>query len=470
MSRTRRATSRIAAACAAATVLAWLGAPAPAGAQDEQDEQDEQAVSVDLGYTCELPAGPAAVRLGVTAVFPPAGTVGHPVQPADPALRLSVPPAALADLPEAFAVTAVLRLTTVIAHGGEETPGSWSGAQAAPAELPAEGDLVLEAPSEVAPVTVEFPGELTFAARELSVELTGYRADGTVAEPPTTALTCAADPGQDTTLAAVPVSAEGAPPSSTTPPAPDEPGGITVDEPPTGRAPRAEIPPECRRIPDLPPEFTTPFCAQLLGYTNVAKLKAAAYQPPGIQNIMASRLYPACPEDPAVACQRARTLPNYQGEPKLPPAPNAFLPFGFVPSEATMQLTQEGVGVVYLWSTRVRPYVGLTTANVRLTARISDVTVAGVPLDVGPDCRTVTPIEAELTANYESYSITLGGLLQGTVTIPAFTGCGVDEDLDPLLTGMISGPGNYVRMTQGRVCPFEGNQVGCPPVVPAPRR
>ena len=40
--------------------------------------------------------------------------------------------------------------------------------------------------------------------------------------------------------------------------------------------------------------------------------------------------------------------------------------------------------------------------------------------------------------------------LKGKVTIPEFTGCGTQgDDLDPLLNGTISGPGNMLHMTQG---------------------
>ena len=94
---------------------------------------------------------------------------------------------------------------------------------------------------------------------------------------------------------------------------------------------------------------------------------------------------------------------------------------------------------------------------------LSDVTVDRVPVDVGPDCQTGTPAHLHLIAPAGYYPQNVppselkgkpgefqplggggpGGYLQGTADIPAFSGChnGAD-DLDPLLTAMISGPGN----------------------------
>jgi hypothetical protein len=93
----------------------------------------------------------------------------------------------------------------------------------------------------------------------------------------------------------------------------------------------------------------------------------------------------------------------------------------------------------------------------------------GVPIELGPDCRTATPIDVVLTAKAGTYSITEGGVLDGTITIPPFTGCGVNEDLDVMITSLVSGPNNYVKMTQSKVCSL-GNQVNCPPVAPVPQR
>ncbi|MBC7269927.1 MAG: hypothetical protein H5T76_14660, partial [Streptomyces sp.] len=75
------------------------------------------------------------------------------------------------------------------------------------------------------------------------------------------------------------------------------------------------------------------------------------------------------------------------------------------------------------------------------------------------------------------YQLTSGGPLTGEFTIPAFTGCGTGgEDLDPLLTASVSGPGNYTKQIQGQTCaPLVFNPAECtedlqPLQVPAPQR
>ena len=77
------------------------------------------------------------------------------------------------------------------------------------------------------------------------------------------------------------------------------------------------------------------------------------------------------------------------------------------------------------------------------TLRLSDIAVDRVPLDVGPDCHTRTPVTLRVIGLYNntnpmdpaSYNVFLGGPLNGTADIPAFTGCRHgSENLDPLMT------------------------------------
>jgi hypothetical protein len=86
--------------------------------------------------------------------------------------------------------------------------------------------------------------------------------------------------------------------------------------------------------------------------------------------------------------------------------------------------------------------------------RIYNLEVNGVPFNVGQHCQTSAPTTLVLRANSLTgqYSITNGGVLSGFVTLPTFTGCGVGENLDPLLNGSISGSGNFVKLTQGPTC------------------
>jgi hypothetical protein len=135
------------------------------------------------------------------------------------------------------------------------------------------------------------------------------------------------------------------------------------------------------------------------------------------------------------------------------------LTFGFQPTFATMTTTQVGTMIVETWQ-----HAGVPKATVtgQENIALSDVTVncvpangtcvgSGAPLDVGPNCRTSKPVAINLSG-VPPYQPLIGGPLEGTLTIPKFTGCGVTENLDPLLNAPLSGSGDLIRIIQGTPC------------------
>ncbi|MGI5169519.1 DUF6801 domain-containing protein [Spirillospora sp. CA-253888] len=222
--------------------------------------------------------------------------------------------------------------------------------------------------------------------------------------------------------------------------------------PGTGRTAKADTvppdeatPPECGKLTG--PPKTTPACAYMAGYSNIAKLGAAtalndpAYAEPTPTNLV---IYPpsGTPIKFGADFQFVRSMR----------AAATTLQFGFMPVTAKMELTQ--VDAPARMDGSMVPGGGFTvTARTRMTIRLHDVRVNGTRLDVGPRCRSVRPAEITLTGGTPEYkSILLGGPLRGVYTIPPFTGCGVGEDLSPLLTASVSGPGNAIKMMQGKVC------------------
>ena len=161
--------------------------------------------------------------------------------------------------------------------------------------------------------------------------------------------------------------------------------------------------------------------------------------------------------------------------------------FGAVPAEATIhvsQLRDDGGLLVPLdvsgqkitWFPDAGPRADEFPARYEVVSdaimtgqvdvRISDVRVDGVSLDVGESCRSVAP--AQLSATGEGYvaqdyvvtdvnptppgkfNPALGGLLTGSISIPAFTGCSAgSDDLGPLLTAMVSGETLPVKIIVG---------------------
>lgn len=159
----------------------------------------------------------------------------------------------------------------------------------------------------------------------------------------------------------------------------------------------------------------------------------------------------------------------------FPVAHSAVLGFGAIPITADLHLTQlvrhgqivplevvSKVGIAFPF--REYPTHVTGQANVR----IANVFVDQVPLHVGPNCHTVTPLRLDLVGNPKTYNLFSGGLLTGTVRIPNFTGCGTGgDDLDPLLNGTISGPGNQLVQHQGNLAPWDPTKPhdcnGCKP-------
>lgn len=479
----------------AVLVAAVFGPMPTAAAQDETT-----SVDAVLGYLCPFPSGEQRIDVRLVADLPLDATVEQPVRPSGLAITVTVPPTALADLTGvgATSVTAVARVGVSITHGGATADTNWSGTETSRVPLPAEGDLELPLePARVAPAVLGRPGEMTFSATGLSLALTSYLPDGAVTDPPSLDLTCTLAPDQDSLLAVVQISEVGTP--GTVKPPPD---AVRVDDPRAGAASggtavMADLPENCEIIesPAGPAGNAPKYCVNVVGYSNLAKLNASVFQPLSRANIgptvvadnFADPVYGNCrpdapPEEPpgtrvSINCQKAYILPNLAGEPVLAPSENQWvLPFGFVPTKASMQLTQIGMSTadIAAHSAVIAKY-GHARITARYIARVYGASVNGVPFDLGPNCRTASPIEVHLSGKpgrgAGTYSLTAGGPLNGTVEIPPFTGCGVTEDVSPMLTGLISGGGNLVRLTQGRICTLTGSQFGCNPVhVPDPVR
>ncbi len=192
--------------------------------------------------------------------------------------------------------------------------------------------------------------------------------------------------------------------------------------------------------------------------------------------------------------------------------------FGSIPVEATVQLRQPRdeenlpVGIEirqelgdYCDGVGYSPYPNLP--GVPLNSRYAPASVEGsvevvvlrlkvdgVDLDLTGSCRTREPgplsmtSREHFTANPENLqpgvtptpanilttpylNIALGGLLFGTADIPPFAGCTTasGEDVSPLLTATISGPGNPVTMrTNGLVrgCVDLPTDQECEPLLP----
>jgi hypothetical protein len=223
-----------------------------------------------------------------------------------------------------------------------------------------------------------------------------------------------------------------------------------------------------------------PGCAYVAGFTNAKKLGEAAFVGPALTDLVIGLATYETNGGTYLQLNNAG-LPQYKGQAEFPPARATLLGFGFMPVSATLQLSEDGTfNAIFIQRApgkfgckKRKKDCALTTITVRLDLRLYDVDVNGVPLNVGPHCQTATPFTVTLLGKYPAYQIYSGGPLTGTVNIPPFKSCSNGADnLDPIFTASVSGPGNETLLTQGFPCvPYSSSTPvpGCPPVKPKPK-
>ncbi|WP_106400387.1 DUF6801 domain-containing protein [Actinocorallia populi] len=373
-----------------------------------------QAAEADLSYACAFSSGRAKTGVTVSGTFPDTGTAGQPLAPGRITLTLTVPRAALPDAVPA--VTADLAMSLV--QGTAATPVDWPVFTLPAAPVPESGDVTLTGSAAVPPVTPPAEGSAVFTAGALKLAV------GEAVE-----VSCAPEPGTATAVATIPV-ASGAAPGT---------------------------PPECGKIAIDPADPGNTGCAYMTGFANVAKLGAAtllndpASAGPALTNVI---VHPP---------KAGHLLVDFQFASPLR-ARSTFLVFGFMPTTAVIEMSQPEKGLVDLSIA-----TGKLTVTGEMEIRITEASINGTPLDIGPRCRGRTPAKIEAVGGEDYGNPLVGGSLNGSFAIPEFIGCGVGEDLSRIFSGAVSGPGNLLKLVQGPVCapPDPGE---CPPKVPELRR
>jgi len=484
--RSRRSLTAGAVAVLISAGVVASGATAAAG---------QQAARLPLNFACGFPTGTQQVSTQVAATFPATATAGQPIQPTGAGIGVTMPNSVISYFRglSASSVGLSAALGTTVAANGTSATVPWQRLVSPVTPLPAPGGTVITASGTVPTVTIGAAGVATFSVTGLSLVFSPFRADGRATDPASVLVECKLDAGQSTSLAKVPVTgtansshpgritAGSQPGSSPTPGAvrsakspcpPLPPGGLKLNP----RFPPPQPPKRLRKKPSHQPE---PGCAYIAGFSNVRKLHESALVGPGLTKLdIGVTIYLDQPPTKKhnYFQQRSAGQLDYQGKEQLPPANATLLAFGFMPVSATLQLSEIGnvnaVSVGPALPSFCHPVSScptVTTVSSRVTLRIFNVKVNGVPLNVGPHCQTVQPFDIILTGKTPYYLIQSGGVLSGTVKVPDFSGCGVGENLDSIFTASVSGPGNSVLLTQGAPC-FVVGLFGCPPCKPIPQR
>jgi hypothetical protein len=125
----------------------------------------------------------------------------------------------------------------------------------------------------------------------------------------------------------------------------------------------------------------------------------------------------------------------------LPNATGSFNEFGLIPVTATAQLINDGptTGTLNLSTGAVQ-----TTSNI--TMRLVSLSVAGLPVPLGPVCQTAQPVVVSL-ASQPGFNVLKGGVVSGTYTLPQFANCGLATLLINLT---LPGPNNTISLTLGK--------------------
>jgi hypothetical protein len=457
---------------------AGLAADASSGAGSARD------ISRSLGYTCQSPAGGYRATVVIAAAFPATATAGQPVRPAGVRITIRLPRAAVAAPARsgaarsgaarsgsarsgAVSLTGAGALAVVeAAAGGRPATAQWPARLPAAVAIPASGQLSLTADGTAAQLTPARPGTVTFSAGRLVLGLSLRTAGGSPASPPAIRVTCAPVRGTGVLLDSVLAG-----------PAAPVPGHGTGP----GRVPRhrGKIPKACGHIRVKGAGIAT--CGYLTGYQDAAKLGGAALLQPrhGLPVLINIDLGIRHQFRHGDIIEYSQGQLYYRGKEELPPVSATFLGFRFVPVTAMLQITELTPVSIVSVSGVLRPPFPITVhASTRVSVRIYRVRINGVPLNVGPRCQTARPVSLVLTGRGKNtippigYTLPTGGPLDGTVLIGDFRHCGVPENpLTPLFDGAVSGPGNFVLMTQGKLCaPSQPGLYTCPPPVPRPKR
>ncbi|GGP57835.1 DUF6801 domain-containing protein [Streptomyces melanogenes] len=478
---------RGAAIAAALGVIALLLGLVPASGTIARDRE----TGVQAIYDCAAGSVHRAVTVGFTGVHPTGGRPGQPLRAERFAVRPELTPDAVAALlpPGATEVSGTARLAVDVAQNGASARADWAGLVAPAVGAGADGLLPVFA-GEVPVITVGSPGEVTLTAGELTlmVQVGAAPSSGSTPAPgasespgatqppsPTAPLELhclpAAPPGPrlaawTVTEPSTPGTAAASPAPSTSADARTHKPAIQVGPAPLATAPVCPADPPAgeldpSRLPKPPPgavegHLGASLCVVAVGYATVHKLGSAMvvndpHDSPGPMHLNLGK--------------RTVGAPDYDesdsvGLLRFPDARSTFLAFGFQPTSARVSFEPEPVTVVNIR----RGETFTTTIAYRQYLRVHDVRVNGVPLDVGRRCRTARPFDTVLSG---SYNFLTGGILDGQIAIPPFAGCGSrGEDLSPLFTAALSGPGNAVRIRQGQLA----GAGSAPPVPELPRR
>ncbi|MCK2238537.1 MULTISPECIES: DUF6801 domain-containing protein [unclassified Crossiella] len=124
------------------------------------------------------------------------------------------------------------------------------------------------------------------------------------------------------------------------------------------------------------------------------------------------------------------------GDLSLPKTKASFKLFGFIPTESVVELLPVG-------KTTGTFTGGVVKSNSKVTVRLPDIRIWGIPVVLGNTCQTTKPADIALNSG-PNFNPMVGGTLTGDYEIPAFAGCGAF--ITDVVSAVTSGPGNTISL------------------------
>ncbi|WP_331477349.1 DUF6801 domain-containing protein [Amycolatopsis sp. CA-230715] len=412
---TRRRTRLLALASAVAVAgVSFMASPAVAG-----------AASAVVPATCPLPDGPAGVTTGLTATFPQTTGPGHAVEVSGAGAELVLPEPAVAAL-KAWGVTTfegAVDGSLVVRQGTAAEEVALAPIKIPLTKLPASGEFRLPLDAAVPPVKATGGGDVTFEVTNLAPTLKLHAVrDKSLVEKD---VSCTAEPGSPRKLATVGMLADDKAPGRIEPGAPQQP---------SARVALADDPPY--NFPKTEPTGWLRYALWIDDSTTTIKKLGSQVK------------FGRGTFDSVVQIATSKVRGNFG----LPPTSSYFVPFRITPATSDVEVvqTEEAVG-----SIQVKFPTSPVDITIKANVVVRNAKVDGVPLDVGPNCRTATPVNIHLKQEIDLRPPKSGGKptpVSTTYEIPPFAGCQGSEDVSKLLTGLISGPDNPLTMTLNVRC------------------
>jgi hypothetical protein len=412
-------------------------------------------VTKSLNFTCPFPiVGNKTVAVQIQATLPDAATVGQPIKTTGFSTTATVDAttASALTIVGAATVSGTADASVVITTGSDVQTLDIPNLTIPTTPTPPSGQSLTTVASGTVPdVTPTVAGNAVLTVGNFNVTLTPLTSAGQPTGLGTFTLACTLDAGQDNTLTTIPVS-PGTPPTTTTTAPPTTtttvppttttttvppttttttvpPTTTTTTVPPTTTTTTVPptttttVPPTTTTAPPTTTTTTTPpsglnIAFNVNGTTHIKKLNTDLVLGPG-----------------KLATTIDLATGQFNGDLTLPEASGSFKLFGFLPATAKVQFIPVGKTTGTLQGTTV-------TSNSKVTIRLTDIRVFGVPLLMGADkCQTGKP--ATLALKSDNFSPVAGGTVSGTYTVPDFTGCGL---VTPIINLTMAGPGNTVSL------------------------